>query len=129
MITYTGMLALSRFRYSGVDRTLQLAPQVNAESFRQFFSVASGWGVLSQKISGGKQTLTVSVARGSLDVAEFLVQTQRPIKAAVAICDGVRVKGSQIDTTFGPDKLYSIHLEKPMKAQAAKPIQLEISLA
>lgn len=129
MITYIGMLALSRFRYSGVGHTLQLAPQVNAENFLQFFSVASGWGVLSQKISGGKQTLTVSVTRGLLDVAEFLVQTQRPIKAAVAICDGVRVKGSQIDTTFGPDKLNSIHLEKPMKAQTAKPIQLEISLA
>jgi hypothetical protein len=36
--------------------------------------------------------------------------------------------GSQSDATFGPDKLNTIHLEKSLKAQIGKPIQLEISL-
>jgi non-lysosomal glucosylceramidase len=132
MIAYTGMLALSRFRYSGVEHALQFAPQLNHDNFRQFFSVASGWGVLSQSISSKKQVVTVSVSKGFLEVSEFRIHTPAEMKAAAAHCGGEHAKASALNNpplVVNPDGLSRVTLEKALKAQPDNPIRLEVELA
>ena len=132
MIAYTGMLALARFRYSAVEQTLQFAPQLNRENFRQFFSVASGWGLLSQSISGKKQVITVSAAKGFLEISEFRIYTPSGIKSAAAQCGDERAKVSALNNpplAVNPDGLNRVTLEKSLKAQPGSPIRLEVELA
>ena len=126
MIAYTGLLALSRFRYSGVDKMLQFAPQIQAEDFRQFFSVGSGWGVVSQKASSGSQTVNVSVAKGSLEVVEFRVKSSGAVQSASAECSGVKVKAV---VSPGTETMTKIQLEKSLTAQVDKLIRLELKLS
>jgi non-lysosomal glucosylceramidase len=132
MITYTGMLALARFRYSGVEKSLQLAPQVHEQDFRQFFSVGSGWGVVSQKLSGKTQTITVTVAKGSLEVSQFRVKCATPAHAVVASCNGVEVTGRDsgiLTSGSRHERLSNIMLEKSVIAKPGSPIRLELKLA
>jgi non-lysosomal glucosylceramidase len=132
LITYTGMIALSRFRYSGVDRSLQFAPQLHPESFRQFFSVGSGWGVLSQEIRGGKQVVSVSVEKGKLDVIQFLLKTAHPVKDAVATCGETTMHGKWTNNYKGKPEAYAlgqVALSGVLTAQPGRPIELELRFA
>ena len=64
MSSYALLIALSGFSYSAVTRTLVLAPAEQAESFRCFFSTASGWGTLI--LSADR--LEIRLAEGELRV-------------------------------------------------------------
>jgi len=132
LITYTGMIAFSRFRYSGVDRSLQFAPQLHAEKFRQFFSVGSGWGVISQETIENKQRVNVLVDRGELEVTEFLLEAKRPVKSAFASCGKKTAHGSvrmrQGDKPTGYE-LTLVTFTDLLTARPEAPIQLELLLA
>jgi non-lysosomal glucosylceramidase len=129
MIAYTGMLALSRFRYSAVDRTLQFAPQLGESDFRQFFSVASGWGVISQSISSRSHTVTVSIAKGELEIGEFRIRTADRVAAATARCAQTQVSTRQsAGQGVHPEALNSFILEKPLTARVGEPVALEVRL-
>lgn len=69
MSSYALLIALSGFRYSAVTRTLRLAPAIEQEAFRCFFSTASAWGSISLK----KNQVEIRVQEGALvvDVLEI----------------------------------------------------------
>jgi uncharacterized protein (DUF608 family) len=66
MSSYALLTELAGFRYSAATHTLWFDPKIDAGDFRTFFSTATGWGVLRQKVSRGKGTLTIDLRRGEL---------------------------------------------------------------
>ena len=49
LASYAVLLALSGFSYSAPEQRLGFAPRVNADDFRAFFSVGSGWGSTARR--------------------------------------------------------------------------------
>ena len=72
MASYALLIAMSGFSYSAVTHTLVLAPAVETEPFRCFFSTASGWGTLLLNA----ERLEIRLAAGELAV-ETLQITRR----------------------------------------------------
>jgi non-lysosomal glucosylceramidase len=64
MSSWSGMLALSGFRYRGSDRLVSVAPRANLAQFRSFWSSGTGWGMFSLTRDG----LSLSVIEGFLQV-------------------------------------------------------------
>ena len=62
MAAWSGLLALSGFRYHGGTETVTVLPRTNAAEFRCFWSTAAGWGTFILTAS----RLTVKVDHGTL---------------------------------------------------------------
>lgn len=96
MANYAYLPALSGFRYSAPERTLYLDPIVSEDDFRCFFSVDSGWGVVSHRVDGGSITVGVEVIEGELAVDTVVCGGTR------VECTGTRVAaGSKWGTRVG----------------------------
>ncbi|HEV2500557.1 MAG TPA: GH116 family glycosyl-hydrolase [Terriglobia bacterium] len=50
MASWAGLVALSGFRYDGVEKRVEAKPLINSAQFTSFWSSASGWGSFSQRI-------------------------------------------------------------------------------
>jgi len=86
MSSYALLLALSGFRYCAAEGRMGFAParrsaaarkgapRLNAENFRCFWSVDSGWGIYRQKLTPKSAALSHEVLRGSLTLREVSVQ-------------------------------------------------------
>jgi len=72
MANYAYLLALSGFHYSAVEKSLEFAPRVFEDDFRCFFSVDSGWGMITQKREGDAVTITVEVVEGKLVIERIV---------------------------------------------------------
>ncbi len=66
MAAWSGIVALSGFRYDGVARVITAKPKVSQANFRSFWSTASGWGTFSQYVKNGSLRFSVSVIHGKL---------------------------------------------------------------
>jgi non-lysosomal glucosylceramidase len=132
MIAYAGILAISQFRYSAVDKSLQLAPLVNPENFRTFFSVGSGWGVISQTRTQNRQELTVTVSKGNLTIRRFhLESVQRPRKA-IATLGGYQLPGkisADMHTPRSNKMWHTVEFTQDIKAEQDKPLHLMLDLS
>jgi uncharacterized protein (DUF608 family) len=73
MASYSVMLALAGFRYSAPEQRMGFGPRVYAEEFACFFSVASGWGLYSQKVRKSGFKASVKVRYGTLTLKELEV--------------------------------------------------------
>ncbi|MHB1036504.1 MAG: GH116 family glycosyl hydrolase [Pirellulales bacterium] len=107
MASWGVFTALAGYEYHGPKGHLGFAPRLSPEDFRAAFTAAEGWGTLSQKREGTKQTERIEVRWGRLAVRTlaFAVAGDRktanavvtlagkPVEAACEIQDG-RVKVS-----------------------------------
>jgi non-lysosomal glucosylceramidase len=66
MSAWSGIVALSGFRYLGPDKGVIAAPKVRPANFTSFWSTATGWGTFSQSLQGGRVSFSLSVLAGSL---------------------------------------------------------------
>ena len=74
-----------------------MAPRVQAEDFRSFFCVSSGWGTYAQKVSGRQATVTVEVASGSLTLARLDVALKGKRKPTAMLGEtAVNVKAEKV---------------------------------
>jgi uncharacterized protein (DUF608 family) len=71
MSAWALIVALSGFRYSGVERKLTLSPRLNAPTFRCFWSVPGGWGRFSQTVTAPSHTVEVEAVEGALPVTSL----------------------------------------------------------
>jgi len=62
MSAWSGVVALSGFRYNGRGSSIEVLPRVNTANFRCFWSAASGWGTFSVTSAG----LRLQVLKGKL---------------------------------------------------------------
>jgi hypothetical protein len=68
MAAWSGLLALSGFRYDGPTAAVTILPRQPASSFRCFWSSATGWGVFTAARSGAANRVELTVDHGSLPV-------------------------------------------------------------
>jgi non-lysosomal glucosylceramidase len=66
MASWSGILALSGFRYEGAIRRVTAMPRVQHPAFRSFWSTGTGWGIFSLVEKQGRTALSVNVIEGSL---------------------------------------------------------------
>jgi non-lysosomal glucosylceramidase len=66
MSAWSGVLALSGFRYRGDEDRVVIAPLRPDADFRSFWSTATGWGVFAQTVWSGRTRCTLSVIEGKL---------------------------------------------------------------
>ena len=71
MAAWSGVLALSGFRYDGTKQTVNLSPPLADAVFRCLWSTATGWGVFARQQSAGKTFFRIRVDHGSLPVRSF----------------------------------------------------------
>ena len=62
MAAWSGLLALSGFRYHGATEAVTVLPRTSAAEFRCFWSTAAGWGTYT--MTAGR--LTIKVDHGTL---------------------------------------------------------------
>jgi hypothetical protein len=65
MSAWSGIVALSGFRYSGQEKAIVAAPRTHAAAFSSFWSTGTGWGVFRQS-AGEHARFTLSVSEGTL---------------------------------------------------------------
>jgi uncharacterized protein (DUF608 family) len=66
MSSWAPLVALSGFRYDGVEKVVAALPPVEHNNFSSFWSAGTGWGSFSQHTRGGKTHFSLSVAEGKL---------------------------------------------------------------
>jgi non-lysosomal glucosylceramidase len=81
MSAWSGIVALSGFRYLGPEKTVIAAPKVRQANFTSFWSTATGWGTFAQSIQGGHTRFTLSVLSGSLPCGSVEVVGEVPAGA------------------------------------------------
>jgi len=77
MANYAYLLALSGLRYSAVEKTLWLDPVICGDAFRCFFSVDSGWGMVSQRRAPYGNVVSVELIEGELALDRLVVGGQQ----------------------------------------------------
>ena len=87
MASWSGVLALSGFRYHGAERHVEALPRLPVSNFRCFWSTGTGWGTFSYSPTGS--TLTIRVLHGTLPCRSVTAVT----RSRVAPAAGVRVNG------------------------------------
>jgi len=69
MASWAAVLALTGFHYSGVDKSMTLAPDEGT----CFWSNGYAWGTYTLKRSGKRMDVTLSVLQGDLTLAKFVL--------------------------------------------------------
>jgi len=125
LANYNALLALSGFRYSGVEKMVRLAPKVYQDDFRAFFSVDSGWGLISQK-SGSKQfTVKIDVKKGKLAVSSLnlaVKKTPKKLSARIATKKLTAKTEKAVNESWDADKMLTVRLEDTAIVTPAKPL-------
>ncbi|HUY12073.1 MAG TPA: GH116 family glycosyl-hydrolase [Terriglobia bacterium] len=66
LASWAGLLALSGFRYHGVEKSIEAKPVVHPEHFACFWSTASGWGSFKLQAKKSSTFFSLSVLHGSM---------------------------------------------------------------
>jgi non-lysosomal glucosylceramidase len=81
--SWSGVLALSGFRYHGGERHVEALPRLPAANFRCFWSTGTGWGTFSYGAAGSP--LTIRVLHGTLACRSVSAASRRTAAAAVRV--------------------------------------------
>jgi len=126
MASWTVLIALSGFHYSGVERRLTLAPRVRARNFGSFWTIPSGWGSFSQTIAPAAQRVEVQALEGSMTLASLALggngkAARRRVSAQLG--------GETISTTLGEEGRYRlIGFERPVKITPATVLTVSLKV-
>jgi hypothetical protein len=66
MSAWSGVLALSGFRYHGAEKNAVIMPRLNRDKFSCFWSAAPAWGTFTHTAESTRRRVTLAVAEGSL---------------------------------------------------------------
>jgi uncharacterized protein (DUF608 family) len=66
MASWSAIVALSGFHYSGVTKSLALRPLVNQDAFRCFWSAPAAWGTFEQTKTPTGHRIAIAVTEGAL---------------------------------------------------------------
>jgi non-lysosomal glucosylceramidase len=121
------LLALQGFSYDGPDQSIGFQPVWQPENHRSFFTAAEGWGLFSQTLAGSRQTATIDLKYGDLDLRTITlaVPDQQKVKAVRILLDGKKLpiesykqRGSRVD----------ILLQQSAQLQAGVLLQIDLAL-
>ncbi|HXH51596.1 MAG TPA: GH116 family glycosyl-hydrolase [Terriglobia bacterium] len=77
MSSWAPLLALSGFRYNGIEKAVAARPLVQHDNFSSFWSAGTAWGSFSQHTQGGKTRFNLSVAEGKLAFGKVTIRAQK----------------------------------------------------
>ncbi len=110
MASWSGILALSGFRYHGGERAVVAAPKLRTANFSSFWSAGTGWGTFTQTSGKAGYRFALSVSYGELPCRSLELSFQAPARAATAIQlgeqdvpHGVKRSGATSQFTFHQD--------------------------
>jgi hypothetical protein len=101
MAAWSTLLALSGFRYDGVEKSIGFAPRFSPDKFRTFWSAGSGWGVYSQEMAGGKLSARIALMRGTLEVNAVTLGTGDVTAAGAAIASAGKTVPATVKAVKG----------------------------
>jgi len=109
MSSWSLLLALSGYRYSAPARRMRFHPVINAADFRALYTTGSAWGTYSQKIATGRLDAEISVAEGTLTLAQLTLPAPKPaVKVSSKTPARVRIENAEAVIDFAqPGKLSS----------------------
>ena len=81
MSSWSGILALSGFRYHGAEKSVIAVPRVRSANFNSLWSTATGWGTFSQTIQNGRTRFSLSPLFGKLPCRSVQLATDAPAPA------------------------------------------------
>ena len=84
MSSWSGVLALSGFRYHGGDRRVSIFPKTPAQSFKCLWATGTGWGVFTQTRNGNQTYVRVRVHSGRLPLVVCEMEGN-PARSQVAL--------------------------------------------
>ena len=125
--SWSSLLALQGFSYDGPDQSIGFQPVWQPENHRSFFTAAEGWGLFSQTLAGSRQTATIDLKYGDLDLRTITlaVPDQQKVKAVRILLDGKKLpiesykqRGSRVD----------ILLQQSAQLQAGVLLQIDLAL-
>ncbi len=73
MSAWSGVLALSGFRYHAAEKSVEAAPRLGVRPFTSFWSAGSGWGKFTLADVNGRTRFTLAVVEGTLRVRKLTV--------------------------------------------------------
>ena len=123
MSSYSVLPAMSRWRYSGVEKMMTWDPSLNSNDFRCFFAVDSGWGIVGQKKKRRMLTALVEVAKGKVTLQKIVVRPDRKVKIAKATI-GEAAVGAAIKP-YG-NGMIEVSLSKPVDIVSGIPLTIEL---
>ncbi|MCW5982493.1 MAG: hypothetical protein KIT09_30685 [Bryobacteraceae bacterium] len=66
MAAWSAIPALGGFRYHGGEKSVVIAPRLNASAFQSFWSCALGWGTFRQVLANSRLRVSLAVVEGAL---------------------------------------------------------------
>ncbi len=119
MAAWSGVLALSGFRYDGAKQTVNLSSPLADAVFRCFWSTAGGWGVFARQQSAGKTAFRIRVDHGSLPVRSFELKAHGAKARAT-------LGGAELRHTLEVETGAIIRLEQPLTIGDGQELVLEV---
>jgi hypothetical protein len=120
MAAWSGLLALSGFRYDGPQSALTVLPVASGRTFRCFWSTARGWGLFSREQTAAGTILRIRVDNGKLASKEITLRaTGASTRATLA--------GRAVPHTSGASKgLRTFRFESPVSLKEGEELVLEV---
>ena len=66
MASWAAVLALSGFRYDGIERSISVRPRIHPAKFTSFWSGGQAWGTFSHEVQENSARFTLAVTHGAL---------------------------------------------------------------
>ncbi|MGC9329657.1 MAG: GH116 family glycosyl hydrolase, partial [Candidatus Hinthialibacter sp.] len=77
MASWSVMLALSGYKYSGPDKMISFFPKLNEDEFTGFWSNDAGWGVYIQDLGSSSLEADIQVLYGRVSLQKFSLPAPR----------------------------------------------------
>jgi uncharacterized protein (DUF608 family) len=123
MSAWSGVLALSGFRYLGPRKAVIAEPKVRAANFSSFWSTGTGWGTFSQVAQGAGTRFVLSVLAGTLPCASVELARTVPAGAKAAVAVGKKSLSSEVKRG---DRRVTIMLGDPVELQAGEQLVVTV---
>ena len=80
MSAWSGVLALSGFRYHAAEKSATIAPRLNmgVVKFSCFWSAAPAWGMFTHAADSGRRRVTLAVTEGNLPLRSITLAPGAP---------------------------------------------------
>ena len=85
MSAWSGVLALSGFRYHAVEKSVVAVPRLRVTPFASFWSAGPGWGKFSVAVQNGRTRLNLMVSEGTLPVRKLTVAGKPAAKSTLTL--------------------------------------------
>ncbi len=120
MSAWTGILALSGFRFDGSKHAVAIVPRIRVEDFRCFWSNATGWGEFSVKRTQSGARVRLSVIEGALPCRS--VETEASGGSTSAVLNGSRIA----HRASRSENRTILKFENPITLQPGSALEIEV---